>query len=129
MPPNGWTIDGTGFYARHNICGKDVENKPQYIEAHIGVCSKLDSGSVAPKPTHKGSMANKVEAKVGRPATMLVEFKDAQGNLLGSLVGARRTFSSGSSGYGCYGKVGAKGSSIGYYQVSANIVEVGTKPS
>ena len=119
MAINGWTIDTTGLRARHNVCGRSLENKPQYIEAHIGICVVAASAK-----TSKGDTM----ATDKRSNSILVEFKDGAGNLLGSLVGARRTFSSGSSGYGCYGKIGAKGSSQGYYQVSANIVEVGTKP-
>ena len=74
-------------------------------------------------------MVSKEKQTAKATRSLVVEVKDSQGAIVGTLLATERTFATGSKGFGAYGKIGVKGSSQGYYQVGVNIVLVGSKPA
>ena len=126
----GWTQTiPLGDKAIHNACGDKY--KADLQANHEKVCvamAKMVVASPMPKIGRGVTMANE-QPMVKGARTILVEIKDGQGVVIGTLLGSERTFSTGSEGFFASGKVGIKGSSQGYYQVSVNMVKIGSKPS
>ena len=146
MARNGWTETlPPGGHKIHNACGERrlVEGEDERMLNHEKVCGKLQVSnnlldnnpklvaSLTPKSRQGENMANieKPIQTAKATKTLMVEVKDSQGVIVGTLLATERTFATGSKGFGAYGKIGVKGSSQGYYQVGVNIVLVGSKPA